>query len=223
MRRAIILDTETTGLDSVKSCVIEIALKVINTETGEHIDSFQSISKMSKKEWGNADPKALKINGFTWELIQAEGRSRSDIAVDICNLFSRLKLTPSTSFFLCQNPSFDRAFFSQLCPLPVQKACNFPYYWLDFASMNWALTSKTIGRKRRSPFCIPFSKDAIARDAGLPAEKKPHKAMNGVDHLLLLFTEIVGFPFSSDSQGEKKAPPPRRSPRKRTSTQFFCP
>jgi len=197
MRRAIILDTETTGLDASKAYALEIALKVVNTETGKCLGSFQSVVALSKKEWGGADPAALKINGFTWDGIQTHGRLRSDIAVDICSLFSQLKLSPQNAFFLCQNPSFDRAFFSQLCPLSVQKSCGFPYYWLDFASMNWALTAKDIVLGKRSPFCIPFSKDGIARHEGLPLEEKPHKAMNGVDHLLLLFTKIVGFPLSS--------------------------
>ena len=232
MRRAIVLDTETTGLDSSKAKLLEIALKVVNTETGECLGSFQSVVTLSEKEWRDADPGALKINGFTWEDIQSYGRSRNDIAVDICGLFSNLKLTPSTAFFLCQNPSFDRAFFSQLCPLSVQKTFRFPYYWLDFASMNWALTAKDIVSGEVKPFCIPFSKDAIACQRGLSSEGKPHKAMNGVDHLFLLYTEIIGFPRSpgpSKLKGAvaKKTPISSfvkdKSRRTRTPTRFFEP
>lgn len=193
MRRVIILDTETTGLDTSKAQVVEIAFKVVDVGSGACLESFQSVVTLSKEEWARADPAALKINGFTWNDVQTQGRPRSDIAVNICSLFSKLKLTPQSAFFLCQNPSFDKAFFSQICPPSVQKSCGFPYYWLDFASMNWALMAKEIVLGKRLPFRIPFSKDGIAQSSGLPAENRPHRAMNGVDHLLLLFSKIIGF------------------------------
>ncbi len=193
MRRAIILDTETTGLDSSKAQVVEIAFKVIDVGSGACLESFQSVVALSKEEWDRADPVALTVNGFTWDIVQTQGRPRNDIAVNICSLFSKLKLSPKSAFFLCQNPSFDKAFFSQICPPSVQKSCGFPYYWLDFASMNWALMAKEFVLGKRLPFRIPFSKDGIALSSGLPPENKPHKAMNGVDHLLLLFSKIIGF------------------------------
>ena len=213
MRRAIFLDIETTGLDASKAQALEIAFKVVNTESGKCLGSFQSVVSLSKKEWRDADPIALKINGFTWDDVKTRGRPRNDIAVDICSLFSQLNLSPQTAFFLCQNPSFDRAFFSQLCSSPVQKSFGFPYYWLDFASMNWALTAKDVILGKRPPFCVPFSKDGIAQHEGLPLEEKPHKAMNGVDHLLLLFSKIVGFPraeCSAPLRGCTLSSPPGR-------------
>lgn len=200
MRRVIILDTETTGLDPSKARVIEIAFKVIDVGSGACLESFQSVVAISKEEWDMAEPAALNVNGFTWNDVQTQGRPRTDIAVTICSLFSKLKLTPHSAFFLCQNPSFDEAFFSQICPLSVRKSFNFPYYWLDFASMNWALMAKEFALKTRHPFRIPFSKDGIALSLGLPPENKPHKAMNGVDHLLLLFSKSIGFGESRRSE-----------------------
>ena len=64
MRRAIILDTETTGLDASKAYALEIALKVVNTETGKCLGSFQSVVTLSKKEWEDADSMALKLTGL---------------------------------------------------------------------------------------------------------------------------------------------------------------
>ena len=229
MKRAVILDSETTGLDASRHQILEIALKVVETGTGEWLGAFQSVVSLSKKEWGDADPKALRVNGFTWRDVQARGRSRDDIAVDVCALFSRHNLTFSNAFFLCQNPSFDRAFFSQICSPSVQKSCAFPFYWMDFASMHWALTAKEMTVGRRKLTTIPCSKDGIARFRGLPEETKPHTAMNGVDHLLLLFSKIVGFPHPKTScsreieQGEKGAETYRRSGRKRTPTPFYSP
>ena len=216
MRRAIVLDTETTGLDPSKAQVVDIAFKVVDIGSGACLGSFQSVVALSKEEWALADPIALTVNGFTWNDVQTRGRPRSDIAVNICTLFSKLKLTSQTSFFLCQNPSFDKAFFSQICPLSVQKSCGFPYYWLDFASMNWALMAKEISLGKRLPFRIPFSKDGIAHSSKLPPENKPHKAMNGVDHLILLFSKIIGFRDSPES-GRPRVQTPETIPEKLSS------
>ena len=46
--------------------------------------------------------------------------------------------------------------------------------------------------KNKYPFA-GFSKDKIAKSLNLPEEKKPHKAMRGVDHLLLCYEKTVGF------------------------------
>ncbi len=200
MRRVIILDTETTGLDPSKAQVIEIAFKIIDVASGACLGAFQSVVAISKEEWAMAEPAALNVNGFTWNDIQTQGRPRIDIALDICGLFSNLKLTPHSAFFLCQNPCFDKAFFSQICPLSTRKSLHFPYHWLDFASMNWALMAKDFALKKRRPCRIPFSKDGIAFSLGLPPENKPHKAMNGVDHLLLLFSKSIGFGESRRSE-----------------------
>ncbi|MDE3048090.1 MAG: hypothetical protein KGI83_07075, partial [Verrucomicrobiota bacterium] len=44
------------------------------------------------------------------------------------------------------------------------------------------------------PWETGFSKDLIAQQYALPGEEKPHRAMNGVRHLLLCYQAVVGFP-----------------------------
>ncbi|WP_194846944.1 hypothetical protein [Candidatus Neptunochlamydia vexilliferae] len=43
------------------------------------------------------------------------------------------------------------------------------------------------------PWETEVSKNKIAEALGLPIEGDPHKAMNGVDHLLLCYESVVGF------------------------------
>ena len=97
--------------------------------------------------------------------------------------------------FICQNPSFDRGFFSQLIDPDTQEDLNWPYHWLDLASMYWAI-SMDKAKKQNCPFPweTGISKDLIASHYNLPAEDKPHRAMNGVDHLLICYEAVVGFP-----------------------------
>ena len=43
-----------------------------------------------------------------------------------------------------------------------------------------------------------LSKDRIAQNNSLPKEERPHRAMQGVDHLLLCYRHVVGFLKQAD-------------------------
>jgi DNA polymerase-3 subunit epsilon/oligoribonuclease len=110
------------------------------------------------------------------------------------SLVQRNKVHRKTAVFICQNPSFDRIFFSQLISPEIQEKFNWPYYWLDFASMYWAEAIR-VGKQKEEklPWNTGFSKDKIASEYNLPPETNPHRAMNGVDHLLLCYKHVIGF------------------------------
>lgn len=57
--------------------------------------------------------------------------------------------------------------------------------------MYWAIN---IERTRPLNTFSGFSKDQIARPLDLPPEQKPHKAINGVTHLILCYDKLVGYP-----------------------------
>jgi oligoribonuclease len=44
------------------------------------------------------------------------------------------------------------------------------------------------------PWETGYSKDKIAIAHSLPREQQPHRAMNGVKHLMLCYCAVVGFP-----------------------------
>ncbi len=187
----IFLDTETNGLNARKHRVIELAYKIIDVQTGVLIEEFQSIVLQSPEAWRESDPTSLQINGFTWELVST-GRSEGDIAEQIIVSFKKHAIKRGNAVFICQNPSFDRAFFSQLIDTDVQEKLGWPYHWLDLASMYWA---KSLAQKKPEhlPWITGFSKDRIAAAYSLAPENKPHRAMNGVDHLILCYRAVVGF------------------------------
>lgn len=190
---AIFLDTETNGLNPFKQTVLEIAFQIIDLSTGEEMAAFSSFCKVTPEEWERSDPESLKINGITWEQSQS-GLRKEEIAHQILSLFSSLSLSRKNAVFICQNPSFDRAFFSQIIPPEEQEKRFLPYHWLDLASMYWAKAMELGKRDHdRLPWKTGLSKDRIAASLSLPPENKPHKAMNGVNHLLLCYKTIVGF------------------------------
>lgn len=185
----VFLDTETNGLNPFKHKVVEIAFKILDAETGICVDVYESIIALEEAEWDSSDPESLKVNGFSWELTK-KGKTLALAAEEIRRIFARHRIIRGEAVFICQNPSFDRAFFHQFFSTEEQEELKFPYHWLDLASMFWA-DSILEGKK---PWEIGCSKDKIASSFHLPKESQPHRAMNGVDHLLLCYEAVVGFP-----------------------------
>ncbi len=190
----IFLDTETSGLNPLRHKLLEIAFKIVNVHSGEVKAEFQSVISQSVEEWRKSDQDSLKVNGFTWEEVQ-KGKPAKEVGLTIQNLLNQHHVERGLAVFICQNPSFDRAFFSQLVDPDLQEALHWPYHWLDLASMYWAKSiEKAKCSPEKSPWATGFSKDKIAAASSLPGEGKPHRAMQGVEHLLLCYRTVVGFP-----------------------------
>jgi DNA polymerase III, epsilon subunit and related 3''-5'' exonucleases len=190
----VFLDTETNGLNPQVHKILEIAFKIVNLSTGEELEEFQSIVAQPIGAWEKSDQESLKINGFSWEEL-TKGTTPRQVSQQIIDLFSLSGVRRKKAVFICQNPSFDRVFFSQLIDADTQELLSWPYHWLDLASMHWALAMEK-AKKKQGPFPweTGFSKDLIASYYNLPGESKPHRAMNGVNHLLLCYGAAVGFP-----------------------------
>jgi len=185
----IFIDIETTGLDSKKHRCLEIALRIIDLNSGEERAAYQSIVKQSKAVWEKSDQESLRINGFKWTDLE-NGKSEEQINKEIIDLFTKLSISNQSAVFIGQNPSFDRGFFSQIIDVYDQHTRNWPYHWLDFASMYWGIQVKEKTTQLKQ---INFSKNAIAKQYNLATEEHPHRAMNGVDHLILCYRHVVGY------------------------------
>lgn len=188
----IFLDIETTGLNPYRHCPIDIAFKVIDLSTGNERGSYRSLIKTTPERWKNSDPMSLEINGFTWEEV-SQGKDKETVGKEIVSVLCDLQIQRQNSIFICQNPSFDRSFFNQLVDVYVQELLNWPYHWLDLASMYWAMRlqqAKLSGEM--PPERLALSKNEIAKSFNLPLENGPHRSMGGVDHLILCYQAVVG-------------------------------
>jgi DNA polymerase-3 subunit epsilon/oligoribonuclease len=194
----IFLDTETNGLSPFKHKVIEIAFKIVDLETAEVKSTYEAVLFQTYEEWQNSDLESLQINGFNWEDV-SYGKKIETVSTEIQDCFLEACIQRKNAVFICQNPSFDRAFFSQCVNTELQEKKKWPYHWLDLASMYWAvaLTKKKQIPSTPYPWETGISKDSIASFYQLPKEKKPHRAMNGVDHLLSCYTAVIGFPLNN--------------------------
>jgi len=185
----IFLDTETTGINPAKHRSIDIAFKVIEMGSVHVQVSYESIIHQSAEVWAQADPKSLEINGLTWEKT-LQGKSEKVVAAEIINDLNHLGIGEKEAAFMCQNPSFDRAFFAQLIGVDLQQQYGWPYHWLDLASMYWAVLLLQQPEKIKALKEHDLTKDNIAKQYGLSAETSPHRAMNGVDHLICCYRAI---------------------------------
>lgn len=185
----IFLDTETNGLNPNKHQILEIAFRIIDVENGERKDSFEALIAVTESAWANSDPESLKVNGFSWQEVM-DGKTPRLVSQEIKHLFSKHKIVRGEAVFICQNPSFDRAFFSHILTTEEQEALKLPYHWLDLASMFWAVSIM----QGKYPWVLGYTKDKIANAYHLGPEAQPHRAMNGVDHLLRCYEAVVGYP-----------------------------
>lgn len=191
--QAIFLDTETTGLDPLSHSLLEIAFKIVDIPSGYEKQTYQAIIKQPLEVWERRDLASIEVNGFTWEKVQL-GKEESIVRQEIIQIFTDLQITRGLAVYICQNPTFDRNFFAQLIDVYTQEQNNWPYHWLDFASMYWALQVKTYRENQEIfPQEMSLSKNTIAQHYQLPIESSPHSALNGVDHLLLCYRTVVGF------------------------------
>lgn len=193
----IFLDIETTGLDPSHHCAIDVAFKIIDLSTGALCASFNQLIKPSPEAWENRDLISMKVNGYMLDSL-IDAKNASQVSEEIIQVFTRLDIQRGKAVFICQNPSFDRAFFTQLVGIDIQEKLHWPYHWLDLASMYWAIL---LHKCQQQGLPIPaqdnLSKNEIARAYGLPKEVDPHKAINGVDHLILCYQAVLGVHFSA--------------------------
>jgi oligoribonuclease len=193
--RAIFLDIEATGLDPIKHRTIDIGFKIVDITENQVLATFQSIVKQSPEAWAMRDPASIDVNGFSWELI-IQGKPPDEIGREIIQLFSEWKIERGNAVFICQNPAFDRGFFSQLIDVYTQEKLFWPYHWLDFASMYWALAvQKNKAMQQKFPEKLNLSKNAIAQENNLPPEETPHRAIKGVEHLIQCYEAVLNVKF----------------------------
>lgn len=192
---AIFLDMETTGLDPQKHRPIDIAFKIINLSCGSLIKEFQCLIRQPPQAWDQRDLSSIAINGYTWGEI-LEGEDPVLAGQKIINVFTDAGIQRGKAVFICQNPGFDRAFFNQLVDVYTQEKLNWPYHWLDLASMYWTYQwQKKHEQHAVFPESINLSKNEIAKAFNLLPEEEPHRAINGVNHLIQCYQAVLNTNF----------------------------
>ena len=184
----VFLDIETNGLDPYRHIPLEIALAILNLHSGQSLCEYHTVIRSDALKWNESDERSLSVNGFT-ERETLQGAPKQVVAEEIEQIFRSHSIRRGRAFFICQNPSFDRPFFGQIISAYRQETLLWPYHWLDLASMYWA---KQLSEKQQvQEFNLSVSKDAIASSFGLANEARPHRAQNGVNHLVACYRALM--------------------------------
>lgn len=96
----VVVDIETTGLDSTKHEIIEIGAVMVNRDSTMH-DTFSSLVKPEKK----LSKRITEITGITNEMLEREGEKLNDVMSKFLHFVGNSRLV----FF---NAPFDHAFIS---------------------------------------------------------------------------------------------------------------
>ena len=191
--RGVFLDLETNGLDPFQHSVLEIALSIVDMRSLRSFYTYSTFVRTSEKQFILAsDPQALSVNQILLSDV-IEAKEIDDIKDDLVEIFLSYEIEKQNAIFICQNPSFDRMFFDSLFPVELQKDLNLPYHWLDLASMYWMKIAHP--RMIEHGKASSLSKDNIAIFLGLKPEEKPHRALNGVNHLIECYKKLVEFTY----------------------------
>lgn len=188
---AIFLDIETTGLDPYQHQPVDLAFQVFNLENEVVEKEYQEIIFLPKEVWDRHDPVSIKINGYSYEMLE-KGKEKALVCQEVIQLLTDFGIERGKSFFICQNPAFDRAFFNHIVPVYTQEELSWPYHWLDLASMYWMLfyqEGRALGAEL--PKEINLSKNHIGKRFGIPEESVPHRAINGVEHLIQCYKAVI--------------------------------
>lgn len=185
----IFIDIESNGLHLLRHVPLQIALTLVCAKSGTAIESYNSFLSCSKEEWQQSSLESLKIHGLTFEDIQ-NAPSRQEVCEVVLSFFKRHKLSRHNAAFIGQNSSFDRALFAKIVDPDLQEKLYFPYYWLEMASMHWA-RHHLLQENSPPVWQIGFSKNRIAKHHCLDLEPYPHKAENGVSHLIECYNKVI--------------------------------
>lgn len=174
---------ETTGLDPAKDVPLEMAIVILNADDLSQIYSVEYLIKQNDAVLDKLGDIGTKVHGIDRRDL-SDAYNPYQVFLAVHDAFTFMKISKENAVFVCQNPSFDRQFFNQIFPEEYRIAEGWPYHWLDLASMFWI--------KEQLPEYMLLSKDNIAWRLGIEAEAKPHKAMQGVKHLIKCYMELAG-------------------------------
>ena len=191
--KILVVDLETTGLESTKHSIVEFGAVWLTGEEGEfHMDC---------RIWRGAhlDPRALGVNGLSPDRCQNPALpDESDAILEFLQW-----LGPQPVMLAGLNPSFDRNFLHAA----MRRASNgamvasgdlFPHRTLDLHTL---AVSYAIAKGDPIP-SRGFYTDEIYAILDLPPEPKPHRALVGARREAEALRILLGLPEFMESMND---------------------
>ena len=168
------IDTETGGLDPLEAPLLQVGIAYVNKKDLSKVEgSIEVTNFLSQGEFGKCHPKALEVNGFTYQDILTDGDPEAEQTL-IDFVQSHAGDEPFVVMF--QNPKFDIEFLKVHMPelYDVLRLYDdeLVFDLRDFYSMFVA--------HRFVPFLGYRSLKNICLALGVEPENEVHKALGGV-------------------------------------------
>jgi len=173
------IDLETTGLSPWVDTPELLKKKGVILSAGFVLETgpeFQVVITPTPEEWGFASPKALEVNGMTWDYLKEHGVVLQEAISKIITWLKEQDVNNEEWVFMAQNASFDKQFMIHFMDEWL-KFVNAPEEWIDFIPIFKNLGSK-LGLN-----VFYQNGHHISRELGVPEEPKPHEAIEGARSL----------------------------------------
>lgn len=186
-KKILYLDTETTGLYPEQGAFLLSIGAVIDRNTKrDRFKEFYAVVRLTDEQWKQASPKALEVNGFTYEQMVAEGVPFGDVRDDFISFLMSNGIQARKAVYIGQNPQFDMRFLRHYMGQELQFAF-FPsddvFDLRDYYSIlvNRRVVPATGGRHLRE---ISFA-------LGVDPEPEPHNALEGARNIQRCYEKML--------------------------------
>lgn len=178
------VDIETTGLDPNMGAVpLEYGF-LLEKENGD-IETLTVLVCPSEEQFKAASPKALEVNGITWERLTKEGVSKDTADAQIWTWMLDHNINKDTTVHVGQNSRFDLMFLRHFMG-SLLEGINYPFdNPIDVIGM-----AKDYAAKSRTRF-TSFSGANIALAIGVEPEPALHTALGGVQAVKRNYDKLV--------------------------------
>jgi len=168
------VDAETTGLNpwldnndkKAKGVILSIGFVLDSKE------KLEVIITPTPEEWGHASPRALEVNGMTWDFLKEYGMTRDDAKNTILDWLREQDVNKEEYVFFAQNAPFDKKFLLNLLGASLE-FINAPADWMDMIPI-YKLIGRALGLNVHYQ-----NTHHISKQLGVREEPKPHEAIEG--------------------------------------------
>jgi DNA polymerase III epsilon subunit-like protein len=160
------IDLETSGLEPPDAVILSIG-----AISGK--DELYIVVKPTDEEWQRASPKALEVNGMTWDEVSG-GVSLNDAKWMLMQFLLDHDIVGKKGRFVGQNPTFDMKFLNFYMGSELDfigAPTNNPF---DIRELYRFLVQHDL-----APVLDYYSGKRIANSLGVEEEPEPHNALEG--------------------------------------------
>jgi DNA polymerase-3 subunit epsilon len=179
-RDLVFCDLETSGLDSTKHEILELAAVRTNWDASKVI--LQTERKCTLTNPEAADPDALKVNGYS----AAAWAKAVPIRVALCDLIELAGPLPGNEelpIFVAYGAGFDMGFLAEAYRRAALAPPRFKYQ-VDMLSVCWPLCVK--GHLEQMSLAHVCAKYGVSNDG-------KHEAMADTRRLIAVYRAVMGF------------------------------